>query len=150
MIKSFAWFKNSKLNWINPCCITILVFLMRRVIWFPSLSQDFEWKSQLKKASIYKVLTMQCLKKYFPYLMTVLNSFGLLKGHCLEAIVSILSWYVETMECYCTVYRVILKVSIIFTNNVVSVTHMGQANWRVKLSLCEIGMAFTCKFFDKV
>ena len=49
-------------------------------------------------------------EKVFPIFNDfVLNSFGLLKGHCLEAIVSILSWYVETMMCYCIVYRVILK-----------------------------------------
>ena len=39
-------------------------------------------------------------KKVFPISNDfVLNSFGLLKGHGLEAIASILSWYVETMEC---------------------------------------------------
>ena len=30
------------------------------------LSQDFEWKPQLKMVLIYQVLTNQCLKKVFP------------------------------------------------------------------------------------
>ena len=30
----------------------------------PSLSQDFEWKSQLRMALIHQVLTEQSLKKY--------------------------------------------------------------------------------------
>ena len=32
---------------------------------YPSLSQDFEWKSHVEMALIYQVLTKQCLKKVF-------------------------------------------------------------------------------------
>ena len=38
---------------------------------YPSLSQDFEWKPNVEMALIYQVLTKQCLKKYFPHLMTL-------------------------------------------------------------------------------
>ena len=38
---------------------------------YPFLSQDFEWKLQLKMVIIYQVLTKECKKKVFPISKTL-------------------------------------------------------------------------------